>query len=268
MEIYLESFLIQNALINFCLLRLVYLTSKPKTRVLKLVLAGLFGAVLSAIALVLESEVLATIIKLGCPACMLAVAFKQRKKQFVFSLALFYLFGFSLFGAMAIFSATALFGEKIGETGILSNLELLTIGAILVGYLFEFVVKKIRYKIKTNNLIYPITLALNEQKIKINAFLDTGNLLQYNCQPVVVVDLSAYLVLAKTDIVNFYLKKGEQINLSTVAGANAVKIFKIDYMQVDVGGVVKTFNGQYIAVNAQNSFKNTNYQALITPQMI
>ncbi len=263
MEIYIESFLIQNTVINFCLLKLICLTLKPKTKTFKMLLASIVGAVLSTVSVVVQNTVVSTLLGIICPILMLKMAFKQRKKQFVFSFALFYLFGFTVLGGLAIL------GEKLGKiNNNFSSLELLSIITILVSYIFESVVKKIKFKIKTNNLIYPITLSLNKQKIKINAFLDTGNLLSYNCQPVVVVDLDAYLALSKTDLMSFYLKKGEQINLGTVAGANAAKIFKIDYMQVEVNGKIKTFNGQYIAVNALNSFKNTNYQALITPQLI
>ena len=263
MTIYIESFLIQNALINFCVLRLIYLTAKPKTNNLKMVFAAVLGAVLSALSLVVSNQVLATILKLACPILMLVIAFRQRKKQFGFSFALFYLFGFAILGAMAILS------EKLAKINSnFSCLELLAFIAILTSYIFEFAVKKIKYKIKTSNLIFPITLKLNNKKIKINAFLDTGNLLSYNSQPVVVVDLASFLKLTETDIINFYLQKGEQINLGTVAGANSAKIFKLDEMQVEVNGKTKTFKNQYIAVNALNSFKNTNYQALITPQLI
>ena len=263
MTIYIESFLIQNALINFCLLRLIYLTTKPKTKNLKLFFASVLGAVLSAIAVIFNGSTVGIMFKILTPVAMLAIAFRQRKKQYIFNFALFYLFGFAFAGMLAVV------GNKIDNLNSnFSSFEALTIVAIIFSYIFEFVVAKIKYKIKTNNLIYPITLSLNKRKIKINAFLDTGNLLSYNSRPVVVVDLKSYLELTKTDLINFYLEKGEQISLNTVAGSNSVKIFKLDEMAVEINGKIKTFKNQYIAVNTLNIFKSSNYQALINPEMI
>lgn len=258
MTIYIESFLIQNFFVNFCLLRLVELTTKQKTSLIKMVFAAIFGAILSAVA-VASSDIVSNILRVICPVAIL-MCFKAKFRQHIYNFVLFFMFEFAMLGGfMAL--------KNILKLNNL-NIEIFTISTIVLTYLFEFVVKKIKFKIKTNNLIYKITLCNNKNEIKINAFLDTGNLLQYNCQPVVVVDLDSFLKLTKTDLVSFYLTAGESINLSSVAGSNQLKIFKIDKIKVDINYTQKIFENQYIAVNTIGSFKNTNYQALISAQFV
>ena len=84
------------------------------------------------------------------------------------------------------------------------------------------------------------------------------------------MDLKSYLTLTNQDIVNFYLTKqaGENIKLSTVAGNNSLKIVEIDKIEIKIDNKLKIIESKYIAINNLGGFKNTNYQALITPQMI
>lgn len=57
MEIYIEIFIFQNILINMCLLKLVYLTTKSITCFFKLLLASLIGTIPSIICQTLISNV-------------------------------------------------------------------------------------------------------------------------------------------------------------------------------------------------------------------
>lgn len=268
---YIESFLIQNFLINFCLFRLVQLTIKPKTKFLKMFFASLFYTIFCTILIILNfSTLVQNILKIFALFAALLVAFKQTKKQHIFSFALLNIYNFAFVGATILICGKFKF-LNFGLAGTSDiSLETFTIFAIVLTYLFESVVNKIKFKIKNGNLVYPITLYFGKNKLTINAFLDSGNLLSYKQQPVVVVDLESYLKLTKQDIVNYYLTKqiGENIKLSTVAGNNSLKIVKIDKIEINLNGKVKTTDSKYIAINNLGGFKNANYQALITPQMI
>lgn len=269
--IYIESFIIQNLLINFCLLRLVQLTIKPKTNFLKMFFASLIYTITSTILIAFNlNAIVQNILKIICLFACLVVAFKQSAKQHFFSFALINIYNFSFIGATMLLSQKFNFLNfgLMGRSNI--SLETFTIFAIVLTYLFENVVNKIKFKIKNGNLVYPITLHFKQNKITINAFLDSGNLLCYNHQPVVVVDLESYLKLTNQDIVNFYLTKQltENIKLSTVAGNNSLKIVEIDKIEIKLNNKIKVIDSKYIAINNLGGFKNSNYQALITPQMI
>ena len=85
MEIYIETFLIQNILINFCLLKLVHLTTKSKTNFLKLLTSSFLGAIPSVfIVLFLNNVLILNLSKLITALLMLITAFKQTKKQFIY----------------------------------------------------------------------------------------------------------------------------------------------------------------------------------------
>ena len=199
---------------------------------------------------------------------MLLLAFKQTKRQFVFNFILLFIYTFALGGAITSLAGSCYatgFGVIISSK---ISLEMVLGFVIVLTYLFELVAKHLKFKIKTNNLIYPLTLYFNNNKITINAFLDTGNFLKFNNQPVVIVDLLAYLKLTKENYINFVLNKANTVNLGTVAGKNCLKVFKIDLLDIKVDGKVKSFKDQYIAVNTSASFKHTNYQALITTGLI
>lgn len=268
MTIYIESFLIQNTLINFCLLRLVKLCSKPKGGFVRLLLASVSGALINIFALLFKTSILINLFKFIALIVMVIVAFNQTKKQFAFNLILLFIFEFSFLGAI-----TAIFGKTIKTNmGFLVaskiKLETITIICIALTYVFELVITHINFKIKTSNLIYPITLHLNNKKITINAYLDTGNFLNYNNEPVVLIDMNSFLKLSNLDLLNSYLTNSNKICLNTVAGKKFINIFKIDLLEITINNKKKQFIKPYIAVNNSNAFKNTNYQALLTPQFL
>ncbi len=269
MEIYIESFLIQNILINFCLLRLVYLTTKNKSGVFRLILASIIGASFSVLAsIILKHALILNIIKIICAISMLVIAFKQTKKQFIFNLILLFIYTYAMGGAITSLSS-ANYLTSFGAVMMSKfSLELITISIILLTYIFELVVKHIGIKIKTKNFIYTLILKSNKRQISINAYLDTGNLLSYNGEPVIIMDLDVYLKFCKKNIVEFYLEPCKTISLSTVAGRNELKLFTIPEIEIRQGRDKKVLHNQYIAVNSHDTFKKTNYQALLTPALI
>ena len=266
MTIYIESFLIQNILINFCLIKLVCLTIKPKTSFFKMLLASIVGSVFSVCAAVfLDNALLLNVTKFVSAITIILIAFKQSKKQFVFSLILLFLYTFALGGAITSLSSSVYYTSFGAVMTSKLRLEIICLMIIAVTYIFELVAKHLRFKIKNNGLLYSLTLTHKNNSVKINAYLDTGNFLNYNGQPVIVLDLNVYLKLIKSNLINFYLNKAEEINTGTVSGKNNLKIFKIDKIKIKNEKNSIFLENQYIAVNTTNCFKNSNYQALLSP---
>lgn len=269
MTIYIESFLIQNILINFCLLRLVYLTTKSKTSTFKLVLSAIVGAIFSVVcAYLLTSNLIMNAIKLITSIAMIIIAFNVNFKQFLFDFILLFAYTYAVFGAIIALSSASYFTSFGVVTASKINLNLIAILVIVLSYIFELVCKHIKFKIKSNNLIFPITLIDNGNKVKIDAYLDTGNLLNVAGEPVIVVDASEIMKLKKINFINLYLYKGETVATNTVCGSDNLKIFKIDSMQLKIGKEIKNYTNQLVAVNLSNTFKNTNYKALLSPLLL
>lgn len=269
MTIYVESFLIQNLIINFCLLRLVEITTKSKSSFFKITLASLFGASFSVLsAIFLKNIIFMNILKLVCACLMILTAFKTKWKGFLFNLILLFVYTYALGGAViSISSATYLtsFGVIMSSN---IDLGMITLAIIILTYIFQLVSTHIKSKINLTKLIYTLTLHLKNKKLKINAFLDTGNRLTYMGQPVIIIDLDSYLHLSKQNIIEFYTSKTAEISLGTVAGVNKMKVIKIDRIDINLGKKKKILTDQYIAVNTNKSFKGANYDALLAPNLI
>lgn len=266
MTIYIESFLIQNILINLSLLRLITVSMKPKTHIVRLFVASIIGSAFSVISSVfLSNSIAINIIKLLCAITMLLIAFKQTKKQFIISFLLLFLFTYTFGGLIMNFARiryTTNFGIIMSSK---ISLELICIIFIVGTYIYENIIKHLKFKIKTNNLIYKITLYCNKKKLHLNAYLDTGNFLNLDGKPILIVDIDTYLKLTNKSLIDFYLEKGEFISTGTVTGSSNLKLIKIDKLELKYGKENKIYTEQYIAVNNSNIFKNTNYQALLTP---
>lgn len=270
MEIYIEDFILQNTLINFCLLRLVQITTKSKTKFFLLLLSSLIGAGFSVLsASVLTNHIIINLLKFVCAMLMIKLCFKTKFKQFIINFILLFAYTFAICGLVTSLSSNS----YLTAVGIVVankiNLWLIMLFCLIFSYIFEMVAKHIKLSMQLNNLIYQIKLISNNNTIKINAFLDTGNMLNIDGQPVLVLDLSSYLSLTKQTYIDFLLKQSDKnLNLQTVAGSSNLKLAQIDDMQIKINGKIKNFKNQLVAINTSDKFINTNYQALISPAFL
>ena len=266
MEIYIESFIIQNILINFCLLKLVYLTTKSYTKFFSILLSSIIGTIPSIfIVTFLNNIMLINLCKILTSFLMILLAFKQTKKQFAFNIILLFLYTYAFGGIITSLSSTVYYTSFGLVMASKFSLELICLILIIFTYIFELVAKHIKLKIATNNLIYNLTLTQADKSIKINAYLDTGNFINHNGEPVLLLDLDVFLKLTNINLIEFYTKQTELIKTKTVNGSNSLKIFKIDEIKFKNGKKTIKLKNQTVAINSNNCFKNTNYQALLSP---
>lgn len=269
MNIYIEDFIFQNLIINFCLLRLIKLTTKTITTTTKLIVASLLSALLSLFStLYISNLTLCNIIKITSMLMMLIIGFKQTKKQMFLNVILLFILNYSFYGVINSFSSFFYYTNF----GIISvsniNLSHLPIAFLILSYIYEFYCKQAKIKHKQNNYIYKICLKHNKKTITTQAFLDTGNMLNYLGEPVIILDLNTYLNLTNINLINFYLTPAKEINLSTLAGNEKLKLFQIDELTVIVNNKRKIIKNQYVAINNNNIFTHTNYHALLSSGLI
>lgn len=266
MEIYIEIFLIQNILINFCLIKLVHTTTKSKSGFFKILLSSVAGSISSIVSILyLNNNLLLNLTKITTAIVMILIAFKQSKKQFITNTILLFIYTYAFGGLVTSLSSQTYYTNFGAVTTSKINIEFICILIISATYIFELVLRHLAFKIKTNNLIYNITLTQGKNSIKVNAYLDTGNFLNHNGQPVLILDLDAYLKLTKTNLIEFYIMKTDEIKTGTVNGYSNLKIFNIDKLEIKNGKTKTRLKNQIIAINPTNCFKNMNYQALLSP---
>lgn len=266
MTIYIEEFLIQNIIINFCILRLLYISTRYKTQNCRLVLSSILGAVFSVIsAMFLSNIVYVNIIKLVCSLLMILIAFNVNFKQFIFSYILLFIYTHALGGAMMSFASNTYFSSSgiIMQSKV--SLEIVTLIIIGLTYIFELSLKHTKNKILNNNFIFKIQLKLGKKILKIKAFIDTGNNLSFNGQSVVILDNTCFLKLI--DLNYFASKNKIRISTNTITGKKNLDLFLIDEIKI-FSKKTKIIKNQYIAVDKMNSFSHTDYQALLSPAII
>ena len=264
MTIYIEAFLIQNILINFCLLKLVNLTTKSNTSFFKLILSSIVGASFSVIsAIFLINIVVINFLKLTCAIIMILLAFKQQFKQFIFNLILLFLYTFAFGGAITTLSSNVYLTSFGAVVSSKYSLELITLIIICITCIFEQVPKHLKHKLKINNYIYKTTLYLHNEKLTINAYLDTGNLLEHDGNPIIILDFNSYLKLTKNNIIQYFNQKA-CIKTNTVNGQNTLKLFKVDKLKIKNNNKNIVLQNQLVAVTTK-CFNSTNYQALLSP---
>ena len=266
MTVYIENFLIQNILINLCLLRLISLSIRMRSSLLRYIISSVFGAGFSLLAsILLNNNIAINIIKILCAIAMLIIAFKASIKQYALSFILLFVFTYT-FGGLVMNFATVSHTTNYGIV-YSSKFSLEAICAIIIAgtYIYEKVVKMLKFKLKTNDLIYKITLYSNDKKLTLNAYLDTGNFLNIQGRPILIADIDTYQRLTNKNIIDFYLDKSDSISTATVTGESNLKLIKVDKLELYLGRETRTFDNQYIAINGAHIFKDTDYQALLTP---
>lgn len=268
MEIYIETFLLQNILINLCLLRLVEITTKTRTTFIKLLLASVVGSAFSVFIVGhISNQLILNITKFLCALSMIILAFKQSKKQFIFNFILLFLYTFAINGAITSLSSCTYYTNFGYITTSKLNLDAICLIIIALTYIVQLVAKQLKLKFCSNNFIYKITITKNKKSISLNAYLDSGNLLNLNGNPVVVIDLNTYLSLTNTNLIEFISTKSKTIQTNTVTGQNNLKVFEIDEIKIKFNHKKYCLTNQYVAVNTNNCFKNTSYKALLNPLM-
>ncbi len=266
MEIYIELFIVQNILINLCLLRLVYLTTKSKTTFFKLLLSSIVATVPSVLVSIFINNIIITnIVKIILALSMILIAFKSSKKEFIFNFILLFIYTYAFGGIIISLNSNAYFTSFGFVLTSKFSLEFICLILIIFTYVFELVVCHVKLKIQTNGLIYNLVLKQKNQMLKVNAYLDTGNFLNLNGQPVLILDLNAYLKLTNTNLINFYTSNLKEISTSTINGNKNIKTAIIDEIEIKVNKKTILLKNQIVAIENNNCFKNSNYQALISP---
>ena len=268
MTIYIESFLLENIVINFCLLRLVKITSKSNSSTFKMLVASILGAVFSVIgAINLTSNLMLNLLKLLAGTTMIVVCFKSKLKQQIINFILLLAYTYALAGGIMALSSVS-YVTSFGAIMVskVSQFAVSTI-IIILSYIFELVAKHMKHRLKTNSFIYNIILIDGKHKLRLNAYLDTGNMLNVDGQGVLILDRNELCKLKDINLIDFCLNS-QSVATGTVCGNQNLKLFKIDCMRIKIGRQNKEFRNQYVATSLHSPFKDENYQALLSPLFI
>jgi len=238
MVVYLEQVVLDNLIINYVLLFLTGKLIYKKTCFLRLFLADCLGTIFSAVYPIINLDgIILLVLKIVLGICMVLVAFKNKGvKDFLLSFFCF-LFLTAVCGGLCFALVLALYPNSLIENGSLLYKGLpmgLIVLAVFVLLKFVFDVwKKIRQRQGIKEKSCNLTIRLKDINIKINAYIDTGNLLCYKQKPVIIISYSTFkklLNISDNDFLTgkYSLQNSDYVTTQTANGKNRMLVFEAD----------------------------------------
>ena len=232
MKIYLDLVLILNFAYDFLLLMSVDIILKRYTKLYRLILSSLLGALSLFVLFLPFNKIMLFIFKIGVSLLMLLIAFGFKNIKYFFSnIAYLYMCSVILGGALYFLNVEFSY-KRIGliffHEGLSVNYVLLIILAPLILYLYIRNMKK--YK-SIFAFTYQVNIKFSDhQEFSCNGFLDTGNKLK---DPIT----KKYIIILSKKILVPYINNKSPIY--------------VPYKALNKRGLLKCYKVKYIAINNQ-----------------
>lgn len=260
MTIYIEHLLITNFIIDFCILVVIskLVLSKPNYKLVAL--SSMFGSFATLILPYCNNIILTNALKILTSVVMLQIL-HLHKKQLITGTVLMFVLSYIIGGAILSNFATQTNGGYA-----INKINLIYVFATT--FIFTFIsctlVSWIKSKIATNSNIYDTTLIHNNTKVTIKSFIDSGNALYDNNQPVSLINFDTFTKLTNLTL-NQYLTNDFStlisphfINANTIAGKRKILVFTIHELHLKN----KIYNNVKLGV-ALNFDNTKEYKAIL-----
>lgn len=263
MKLYIEQVIATNLLIDFCILLILskILFHKPSYK--RITLSALFGSISCLVLPFCSTSLLANLLKILSSIIMLQIL-NVGKKQWALSIILMLIISYIFGGAILSNFGT---NSANGYTIKLKNLLPVFITAFTFTIITSKLITFIKSKIITNSNIYPITIINGNTKIKIDSFIDSGNGLLDNNQPVSLINFDTFNKLTNITLNQYLHNQFESllnphfITANTVAGKRKILVFTVNELHLN-----STHNKIYKNVKlgvALHFDNNKNYKAIL-----
>lgn len=230
MKIYIEQVIFTNFIIDFCILVMISKLIFAKNCYKRITFSSLFGSFATLIYPYCSNVILTNILKILTSIIMLQILNIKTIKQLFKSCMLMLVLSYIIGGAIL-----SNFGIQTSNGYVISKLGLIPVFAISI--IFTFITCKliqyIKSKISTNSNIYDITLVNNGKSITIKSFIDSGNGLYDDNQPVSLINFDTFNKLTSLSLNQYLsnefdsLKNAHFIEANTIAGKRKILIFTI-----------------------------------------
>lgn len=231
MKIYLEQILITNFIIDFCILLVISKLIFTHIKYRRIVFSALFGSFATLIYPFCTNFLLTNCLKIISAIIMLQILKPINKKQLMLSVLLMLGLSYAIGGAiLSNFGSQTSSGYIITDT----NLIFVFITTILTTFILCKLISWIKTKIITNSNIYEITLTNNNKSVIIKSFIDSGNSLYDNNDPVSLINFDTFTKLTNLNLNQYLtnqfneLKDPHFITANTISGKRKILVFTID----------------------------------------
>lgn len=180
MTIYLDIVFLEDVFVNYTILIATTMFLKQKIRFIKMLISSVLGGIISiALFLVNAPMLIEFFIKIVISVVMILICYG--KKRILINVCFFYLISL-VFGGVTILVIFSMKPENINVVEKITNSKMLiknVIKASIISVVIIFIVSKL---IKNNDFkkrnIYNLEIFYKGKMVKLNAFLDSGNLLK------------------------------------------------------------------------------------------
>ena len=235
MKIYLEQVLFTNLVIDFCILIIISKIVFSSVNIRQILYSSIFGSMVTLIYPYCTNILLVNALKILTAIIMLQILGVKTKKQVLLSSILMLIISYIFGGAIL-----SNFGYNIGGSYAITNISLIPIFAICITCTVVSckLITYIKSKITTNSNIYNITLVYNCKAISIKSFIDSGNGLYDNNNPVSLINFDTFTSLTNISLEQYLindfgsLKNAHFISANTIAGKRKILVFNIDELHL------------------------------------
>lgn len=281
MNVYIEDAIFDNLLINFTILSLTLFSLRQKVNFWKVLLSSFFGCFVAVTLTFFNfTYALQILIKIltGLIMCLIVVKnfnFANISLLFIVFLSFTFLLGGFCFFIIYLFN-----GKMVNLVTLNYNLPIsLKLIFVLLGLYVFFLIRAIQVfykKQKIETFYYNLEIFCNNKKIKLKAYLDSGNLLQDSDSglPVIIVSFNTLnkLFFNQISILDFLTNnlnhkiKGKYINCNNVTTNSKMFVFEPNSVVLkEKNGQVKKLN---VLIGVANSNFNNSFEVLLNPLAI
>ena len=261
MEIYIEDVLFENFVIDYFVLMLTAKISAIKVKRTRLLIVSIIGALISLFTPLLKvSEIFLLLLKISCGILLTNLCFfKEQKKFYAFLIFIFLTFTFG--GACYIIAK------------YIKNPITFILPIVVIAFAIKRVIFHLKAVFKRENFKYVTIVENNGIKSEFTAFLDTGNTLTYNSQPLPIFNISSILKIYPEFKIEDLLKKKlpfkvvDTIKIKSVNSLSTLKIINIEKFLILKSNEKHIFNNINVGVTFSSLGKNERIDCLLPFEM-
>ena len=286
MEVYIEYVVLDNLIINYVLLRLTNYTLKLNANKCLCFFSSVVGTIVAVLIPLIKFNLNATLnnfmlILLKVVLGFIMVLIIKKPKSFLNFLTTFFMFltytfvlGGMCFGLIYMlnlqttFSGILMFGFEIPVS------LFLLLGICYLKILFSLI-KLVKHRCNYSKFYYDVKLSVNNKKVVVTGFLDSGNQIKILDNAIVVINYKTLLKLYPN--LNFEklivgrltetgLKNAKMINVVNSSGKTKMLTFMLDEITI-VGENNRVLSLKNYVVGLAKTNFNGNFDCLLSPEI-
>lgn len=248
MTVYIEDTLIENFLVSYLIVQIVFEFSKDKKSNVRIILSCIFASIVALVyPLINVNGVLLLVLKfcVGYIITLIAYNGTTLKKQMFFYVM--FMFVTAIYGGINLMIYFSVYGNFSGEQKLPTILILFAL--MVISYFLRMCQKKLYKNKQIQNFVFDVVLTNENTTIKTKAYLDSGNILcDLDQKPIVLVNYKMFNKLNKNfDIKNILksdlssLKNGHFVSVKTASSKTKLIAFSIDELKIKQKEKILTF---------------------------